>query len=124
MDSADKVGEETPGARVCQAYHRAIEIIGRRWSGAILYVLCAKPKRFSELREAIPDISDRLLAERLRELEDEGIVSREVSTGRPVQVTYSLTAKGQALKPIIDAIQAWAAEWNASQGHPETTTAG
>ncbi|MBM3268724.1 MAG: helix-turn-helix transcriptional regulator [Candidatus Sericytochromatia bacterium] len=105
------------GDHVCQAYHQAVEIIGRRWSGAILYVLCSRPKRFSELREAVPDISDRLLTERLKELEDEGIVLREVSTGRPLQVIYSLTPKGQALKPIIEEIQRWASEWHAPQAH-------
>ncbi len=120
MDSSEK-DREVPTETVCQAYHRAIEIIGRRWSGAILYVLCSRPKRFSELREAIPDISDRLLTERLKELEDEAIVIRQVSSGRPVQVIYSLTPKGQALKPIIADITSWASQWQTPDADQEAS---
>lgn len=92
-------------------FHQAIELIGRRWTGAILRVACDGPRRFCELREAIPDLSDRLLTERLKELEDNGLIVREVGAGRPVHVTYRITPKGEALKPVFEAIGAWAAEW-------------
>ncbi len=98
-------------AKLCAKFHQAIELIGRRWTGAILRVACDGPKRFCELREAIPDLSDRLLTERLKELEDNGLIVREVGAGRPVQVTYHVTPKGDALKPVFEAIGAWAAEW-------------
>ena len=94
--------------RVCTRFHAAIELIGRRWTGAIIFALTQKPQRFSDFKDAIPELSDRLLTERLKELEDEGVVVREVSTGRPIQVLYRLTAKGEALQPVFDAIGQWA----------------
>lgn len=104
--------EKRHDEKVCQVFHQAIEIIGRRWTGAVLSVLGHGPRRFSEIRECIPDISDRLLTERLKELEEVGILVREVSTGRPVQVLYRLTPKGEALQPILAAIGAWADQWH------------
>lgn len=104
------------GPHVCHIFHQAIEIIGRRWTGAILFVLCQGPRRFCELREGIPEISDRLLTERLKELEEGGIVVREVGSGRPIQVLYRLTPKGKALQPILQAIGEWANQWKAEPG--------
>lgn len=105
-------------AKVCGKFHQAIELIGRRWTGAILQVAVGGPKRFCELREAIPDLSDRLLTERLKELEDHGLIVREVGAGRPVQVTYRVTPKGEALKPVFEAIGAWAYAWNVGADTP------
>ena len=105
------ISEDGADHRVCQVFHQAIEIIGRRWSGAIIYALTVKARRFCEFREAIPDVSDRLLTERLKELEEYGLVSREVATGRPVQVVYRLTPKGEALQPILQSIGEWAQHW-------------
>jgi DNA-binding HxlR family transcriptional regulator len=94
---------------VCARFHRAIELIGRRWTGAILFALTdGGALRFSELKERVPDLSDRLLSERLKELEDHGIVSREVVADRPVHVTYRLTPVGLELRPILLQIQQWA----------------
>ncbi len=98
--------------KVCGRFHQAIELIGRRWTGAIMKVACDGPMRFCEFRDAIPDLSDRLLTERLKELEDHGLIVREVSPGRPVQVSYRVTEKGEALKPVFAAIGAWAAAWD------------
>lgn len=102
-----------PGGSVCQAFHRSIEIIGRRWTGAIIFSLMKRPRRFCEFREAVPDLSDRLLTERLKELEECGIIVREVSTTRPIQVLYRLTPKGEALDPIFCALGDWARRWEA-----------
>lgn len=96
---------------LCPRYHHAVELIGRRWTGAILYVLLGGGCRFSELRGAIPDITDRMLSERLRELEREGVVEREVFPEAPVRVEYSLTEKGRALGAAVDAIAGWAHDW-------------
>jgi DNA-binding HxlR family transcriptional regulator len=98
----------------CVRFQSAIELIGRRWTGAILYVLMNQPASFSEILPQIPELSDRLLSERLKELEEAGVVSREVIPSRPVKVTYSLTDKGRALKPALDAVGAWAAEYPSS----------
>jgi DNA-binding HxlR family transcriptional regulator len=92
----------------CTYYHRAVELIGKRWSGAILAVLMDGPLHFSEIRRAVPEISDRLLSERLKELEAEGLVGRRVIDGAPVRTEYSLTKKGQALEPALQTLQAWA----------------
>lgn len=96
---------------LCARFHKAVELIGRRWSGAIIQMLLRGPSRYAELRSAIPDITDRMLSERLRELEDENIVARTVIPETPVRVEYSLTPKGRALAPALDAIGHWAEKW-------------
>lgn len=106
---------------LCPRYHRAVELIGRRWTGAIVYVLLAGRARFSELRAAIPDITDRMLSERLRELEREGVVEREVVPEAPVRVEYFLTGKGRALAAAVDAIGRWAHEWMGEGDRAEET---
>ena len=95
----------------CPNFHRAVELIGRRWTGAIIYVLMRTRCRFATLRDAIPDITDRMLSERLQELEGQGIVERTVIPDTPVRVEYALSAKGRALASTIDAISAWAERW-------------
>jgi DNA-binding HxlR family transcriptional regulator len=100
-----------PESHVCPLFHRAVEVVGRRWSGAILRVLLDGPKRFGEMRDAIPEISDRLLSERLKELEGFGLLRREPSGSRPVVDHYTLTPQGRALKPALDALGTWAAAW-------------
>ncbi|MBA3317136.1 MAG: helix-turn-helix transcriptional regulator [Gemmatimonadales bacterium] len=95
----------------CPDFHKAVELIGRRWSGAIVREMLAGAHRFTDLREAIPDISDRMLSERLRELESEGIVVRRVFAETPVRIEYQLTEKGLALRPVVAAIGDWADRW-------------
>src|SRR3954447_22562623 len=95
----------------CSLYHHAIELIGKRWTGAIVLVLMDGPCHFSQVRDLVPEISDRLLSERLKELEAEGIVERRVIEGSPVRVEYSLTPKGRALEPVVHQLKAWAHEW-------------
>src|SRR6187397_1309175 len=95
----------------CTAYHRAVELIGKRWTGAIVFVLLDGPLRFSEVKLLVPEISDRLLSERMKELEAEGIVERHVSDCGPVKVEYGLTEKGRALQPTVRALKSWAHDW-------------
>ena len=97
--------------RCCGLYHRAVEMIGKRWSGAIVLVLLDGPLHFSGIRQLVPELSDRLLSERLKELEAEGVVERRVLDGSPVRVEYSLTEKGRALEPAIRALKQWGREW-------------
>ena len=96
---------------VCPHFHAAIELIGKRWTGAIVCALTEQPLRFGELARAVPGLSDRLLSQRLRELEEQGVVEREVEAGSPVRVTYSLTEKGADLKPAIHELRQWARRW-------------
>ena len=95
----------------CPVYHRAVELIGRRWTGAILRAMISGATRFSDVTAAVPGLSDRLLSERLKELEAEGIVRRTVFPTTPVRIEYGLTAKGHALHDVIAAISDWAEVW-------------
>jgi DNA-binding HxlR family transcriptional regulator len=100
-----------PTPELCGRFHKASELIGRRWTGAILFVMLRTPCRFATFREAIPDITDRMLSERLQELEREGILERVVVPHVPVRVEYALTRKGRALGKAIQAITDWAHTW-------------
>ena len=96
---------------VCPRFHHASELIGRRWTGAILFILLKSGCRFAMIRAAIPQITDRMLSDRLRELESEGIVVRTVIPETPVRVEYALTKKGRELAAAIHAITRWAEKW-------------
>ena len=96
---------------VCPHFHAAIELIGKRWTGAVVSALTEGPLRFGELAKAVPGLSDRLLSQRLRELEEEGLVERQVEAGTPVRVTYSLTEAGQQLDPVFSELKSWARRW-------------
>ena len=96
---------------ICPRFHVAVELIGGRWTGAIISRLLGGRARYNELRTAIPEISDRMLSERLRALECEGVLTRNVVPESPVRVEYELTAKGRALQESLDAIGKWATRW-------------
>ena len=96
---------------LCPRFHRAVELIGRRWTGAVLQVLMGGRRRYSDLKGAVPEISDRMLSERLRELEAEGLVRRIVTPETPVRVEYELTDMGRSLDGPLRAISTWAEEW-------------
>src|SRR5438067_1864747 len=95
-------------------FQRAIELIGKRWTGAVIRALMAGAARFNQLLMGIPGISDRVLTERLRELETEGLVERLVDPGPPVRVSYRLTQRGRALEPVLAAVSQWAESWLAT----------
>ena len=99
---------ETP----CPKFERAMQVLGKKWTCLILRCMLAEPRRFTEVSGYIEGLSDRLLSQRLQELEDEGIVNRKVYDRRPVVVEYSLTPKGQAFRRVAEAIQEWADEWD------------
>jgi DNA-binding HxlR family transcriptional regulator len=100
---------DPPGeVRCCPRLHETVELIGKRWSGAIVFVLLDGPLRFSEVKHLIPDLSDRLLSERLKELESEGIVQRRCGNAGAAKVEYALTDKGEALEPAVRALKSWA----------------
>jgi DNA-binding HxlR family transcriptional regulator len=105
------MSEESAPLAFCPYYHHAVELIGRRWTGAILRALLAGVDRFSGVAAIVPGLSDRMLSERLRELEVEGIVERIVHADKPVRVEYLLTRKGQALGVVVEAVSGWAEAW-------------
>ncbi|MEZ4608309.1 MAG: helix-turn-helix domain-containing protein [Deinococcales bacterium] len=96
---------------VCPYFHYAAQLIGKRWTGAILYALFHDHHRFNDIRTSIPELSDRMLSERLKELEAAGLVERHVYDDMPVRIEYTLSPKGKALEPIMDALSTWAANW-------------
>jgi DNA-binding HxlR family transcriptional regulator len=102
---------DTGSEAFCAPFTRAVELIGKRWTGAVLYAVLAGRARFSEIARSVPGLSDRLLSERLKELEQEGMVIRTVRPTTPVQVTYEATDKGRDLLPIIRSLEAWAQDW-------------
>jgi DNA-binding HxlR family transcriptional regulator len=102
---------EAPSA-YCPVFQGAVELIGRRWSGAIIRSMLAGKVRFSDILAQIPGLSDRLLSERLRELEAEGVVERHVYPELPVRIEYTLTDKGRELREIVLSIDAWADRWS------------
>lgn len=96
---------------MCPKYEQAVGLLGKRWTGLILRSLMEGPRRFSEISTYVNRLSDRLLSQRLQELEKVGIVERRVHDERPVTVEYSLTEKGADLRRVLEAIQAWADRW-------------
>jgi DNA-binding HxlR family transcriptional regulator len=103
---------ERPEAACCPKLHEAVELIGKRWSGAIIVVLLdGGAMRFSEIAQAIPQLSDRLLSERMKELEARGIVDRRVHPDSPVKVEYELTEMGRELAPALHQLKSWSHRW-------------
>ena len=103
------VATELPPGECCPHLHEAVELVGKRWTGAIVYVLLATrtPMRFSEIGQSVPSLSDRLLSERMKELEARGIVERHVHAGSPARVEYELTSMGRELAPALRELRRW-----------------
>ncbi|MGN7454496.1 winged helix-turn-helix transcriptional regulator [Paenibacillus pasadenensis] len=96
---------------MCPKYEAAIELLGKKWTGLIIRVLLGGPKRFKEIKEQIPEMSDKMLTDRMKELETSQIVTRNVYPEMPVRIEYELTEKGRHLKPVIESIQDWGEDW-------------
>src|SRR4051812_5605521 len=96
---------------LCPKYEYAMGLLGKRWSGLIIRALMDGPCRFNELLSIVERVSDRVLTERLRELESAGLVERAVYPESPVRIEYSLSEKGRAMESVLNAVQAWADEW-------------
>lgn len=101
----------SPRASFCPPFQKAIELVGKRWSGTILRVLMDGPSRFSEIAAHVTEVSDRSLSMRLKELETEGLVTRRVEPTTPVSVSYELTEKGRALERALAEVERWANDW-------------
>jgi len=110
-DTQETDPSERASAGCCPLYHEAVELVGRRWTGAILRVLMDGPLRFSEIAQAIPELSDRLLSERMKELEARRMVERTVISGPPVRVVYELSKMGRELEPALSELERWANRW-------------
>jgi DNA-binding HxlR family transcriptional regulator len=100
-------------SRMCPKYEAAIELLGKKWTGLIIRVLLGGPRRFKDIKEQIPDMSDKILTDRMKELELIGILERHVYPETPVRIEYELTDKGRDLEPVIETIQTWGEHWMA-----------
>jgi DNA-binding HxlR family transcriptional regulator len=120
--AAGRTGDGAPGEpavgasevrRVCARFHAAIELIGGRWTGAILRAVFAGRHRFAHIRAAVPGLSDTMLAQRLRLLEEQGLLERRTAPAGsgPGPAEYHLTPKGAELEPVLEAVTAWAHRW-------------
>lgn len=110
----DGAGDDGRRESFSPEFHAAVELIGRRWTGAILWALADRPLYFAELTACVPGLSDRLASRRLRELEAVGLVERAVHDGVPARVSYALTEKGRSLEPVLAQLDGWAREWKLS----------
>ena len=102
----------------CPRYERAMSVLGKKWTCLILRCLMGEANRFTDISAYVSGLSDRLLSQRLQELEEAGIVERRVYAQRPVAVEYSLTTKGEALREVVAAIQRWADQWEHQPPEP------
>src|SRR3989304_8203808 len=109
-----KAMEHALGDTMCPRYQQAVQILGKRWTPLIVRTLLPRPRRFSDMTSIIDGLSDRLLSERLKELEGCGIVHRHVYPETPVRIEYALTSKGRELEQVVEAIQRWADCWEAA----------
>ncbi len=100
-----------PTRQLCKRYEQAVQLLGKRWTGLILDTMMEGPQRFCEMTAMVEGLSDRVLSDRLRELESEGIIERIVYPQIPVRVEYRLTERGSDLKPVVDSIHHWAERW-------------
>ncbi|WP_456267002.1 MULTISPECIES: winged helix-turn-helix transcriptional regulator [unclassified Bacillus (in: firmicutes)] len=105
--------------QLCPHIQQAFLLLGKRWNGLIIHVLLDGPKRFKDLTDTIPSISQKMLAERLKELEQEGIIERTVLPETPVKVIYSLTEKGNALHEVFHEVSRWAGKYIGSHEKKE-----
>lgn len=98
-------------SKMCPKYESAAELLGKKWTGLIIRVLLGGPKRFKDVKEQIPEMSDKMLTDRMKELEASGIVTRTVYPEMPVRIEYELTEKGRQLEEVIHSIQNWGEAW-------------
>lgn len=112
LDRGDAdMSQDYSGEHMCPKYECAMNVLGKRWTGLIIHVLLRGTVRFKDIREMVPHMSDKMLSERLKELEELEILERKVYPEIPVRIEYELTKKGKALRPVIDSIHEWGQNW-------------
>ncbi|MBN2984741.1 MULTISPECIES: winged helix-turn-helix transcriptional regulator [Cohnella] len=98
-------------SEMCPRFEKAMEMLSKRWTALIVFRLMPGPRRFSEIENLLPNLSGKVLSERLKELETEGLIRRDVYPEIPVRIEYSLTDKGRALSPLFENVADWATRW-------------
>jgi len=110
--------ESRPPLESCSYTEQVFGLLGKRWTGLLIDLLLQRPARFNELHAALPGLSKRVLSERLTELQNVGLVEREVDPGPPITATYRLTERGRALGPAMDVLRVWAGAPVDDEGRP------
>ncbi|MGX7351552.1 transcriptional regulator [Enterococcus canis] len=101
---------------LCPKFEKTFSILGKKWNGLIIDVLLETgPQRFGELASKIPMVSDRVLVERLKQLEEDGIVRRDVNCSEKTRIEYQLTEKGKDLQSAMALLQNWGEKWVAAE---------
>lgn len=95
---------------ICPKFEKAISLLSQRWTALVVYQLLHGKQRFSEIQSSI-GISGKVLSDRLKELEKQDLVKREVIPATPVIIEYSLTEKGFSMEPILRSIENWSQAW-------------
>ena len=113
-----------PDDIMCPKFEAAFALLGKRWTGLIIRAVQSGRRRFSDIAQMIPHLSDRMLVERLKELESVGIIERRVYPDIPVRIEYVLTEKGHDLAPVMDGVQRWADKWYSADAHAVSTVSG
>lgn len=116
MASPSSEPDPFPDSAYCPAFQATLELLGRRWTAAVMRALFAGPLRFNEAGRVIPGISHRLLTERLAELQAAGLVERREAGSAQL---YRLTEQGRDLRGIFEAVEAWNRRWLAEPGAGE-----
>jgi len=111
---------DKPDRRICEHFQRAAELVARRWVPQVIYAMRPGPVRYSDLKDAIPNISDALLSERLKELETAGVVLRTVEPSTPVRIRYGLSERGEELAGVLGELQIWSERWATAAASPPT----
>ncbi|CQR55595.1 helix-turn-helix transcriptional regulator [Paenibacillus sonchi] len=96
---------------MCPRFEKAVDMLSKRWVALIVFVLMKGPRRFGEIESCLSNLSGKVLSDRLKEMENEGIIERTVYPEMPVRIEYSLTSKGNALAPILGEIGNWSTDW-------------
>lgn len=99
---------------ICPKFEKAISLLSQRWTALVVYQLLLGTQRFSEIQSAI-GISGKVLSDRLKDLEHQDIIKREVIPDTPVIIEYSLTEKGRSMEPILRTIENWSQDWFQSE---------
>lgn len=108
----NRTSENSEAYTICPKFEKTFMILGKKWSGLVIEVLLKSgPLRFVDIAKKIPDVSDRLLTERLKELESEGLVTRCPAENEKLRMNYMLTDKGAGLKNVMEEIQKWGDRW-------------
>ncbi|MFL5246496.1 MAG: winged helix-turn-helix transcriptional regulator [Myxococcales bacterium] len=105
------MADRPQSTKMCRKFQSAVDLVGKRWTPLIVQLLLVRPRRYSELHEELEVVTEGMLSQRLKELEQAGVVERRVLDEQPVRVEYHLTQKGRGLSRVISGLERWADEW-------------